>query len=185
LKASRGNVAAAVLLARALMLQNRADEAIPPLERAARRGNDPSVETLLATALAAVGRRDEAQDLLRQAIARRRRFRRPLSNTPINLRQLQSSMSHCRPRRRACDVADIVDLQFRLASLYIGRNNRTEARTILLRAAAAAPARHDILAELARVMALDGEYAAAAETYRRVLALRPDHALSRPILACA
>jgi predicted Zn-dependent protease len=42
-----------------------------------------------------------------------------------------------------------------------------------------APGRLDVLAGLAQVMLLDGEYAAAAETYRRVLALRPDDAMAR------
>src|SRR4051794_4844969 len=60
LKSQRGNVAAAQLLGRALLMQNRAAEAIIPLERAARRSDDPAVETELAVALAAAGRRDDA-----------------------------------------------------------------------------------------------------------------------------
>src|SRR3982074_2178850 len=53
-KANRSNVDAALLLARALMMQNRVDEAIPTLQRAARRGDDARVETLLGAALAGV-----------------------------------------------------------------------------------------------------------------------------------
>ena len=65
-KANRSNVDAALLLARALMMQNRVDEAIPTLQRAARRGDDARVETLLGAALAGVGRREEALELLRK-----------------------------------------------------------------------------------------------------------------------
>src|ERR1700710_2852399 len=56
LKANRGNLRAAQVLGQALLMQNRAAEAIEPLERAARRGEAPDIETLLATALAAAGR---------------------------------------------------------------------------------------------------------------------------------
>jgi len=46
-------------------------------------------------------------------------------------------------------------------------------------ALAAAPERSDVLPALAKVMALDGEYAAAADLFRRALGLRPDDAMSR------
>jgi predicted Zn-dependent protease len=74
LKANRGNASAAQALGQALLMQNRAAEAIVPLERAARRSGDPTIETLLATALAAAGRRDEALDQLRRTTARRPPF---------------------------------------------------------------------------------------------------------------
>src|SRR3978361_3157 len=96
LKSDRGNALAAQVLGRALLMQNRAAEAIVPLERAARRSDDPAIETELAVALAAggarrcgvvpaiapevavalaaVGRRDEALDQLRQTTARRPPF---------------------------------------------------------------------------------------------------------------
>src|SRR5450755_807505 len=71
LKSDRGNALAAQVLGRALLMQNRADEAIVPLERAARRSDDPAIETLLAAALAAAGRSDEALDQLHRTTARR------------------------------------------------------------------------------------------------------------------
>src|SRR2546430_7899613 len=60
LKANRGHTVAAAILGRALMQQGRAGDAIVPLQRAARRGDNPAIETQLAAALAAAGRRDEA-----------------------------------------------------------------------------------------------------------------------------
>src|SRR3954447_19935212 len=74
LKSDRGNSVAAQILGRALLMQNRADEAILPLQRAARRSDDPAIETELAIALAAAGRRDEALDQLRRTTARRPPF---------------------------------------------------------------------------------------------------------------
>ena len=50
---------------------------------------------------------------------------------------------------------------------------------MLVQALAAAPERPDVLAPLAKVMALDGDYAAAADLFRRALGLRPDDAMSR------
>ena len=66
LKGSRTDTAAASILGRALLAQNRGREAIAPLEEAAQARRDPGVETLLGAALGSVGRRAEAIDLLRQ-----------------------------------------------------------------------------------------------------------------------
>ncbi|WP_249128422.1 tetratricopeptide repeat protein [Bradyrhizobium lablabi] len=71
LKASRSNIAAAQILGRALLMQNKIAEAIVPLEKAARRSEDPAIETLLGSALASAGRSSEAIEQLRLAIARR------------------------------------------------------------------------------------------------------------------
>ena len=74
---------------------------------------------------------------------------------------------------------DAADLRMELGFLSIKRNNRAKARALFLQVLAAAPERHDALIALAKVMALDGEYAAAADTYRRALGLRPDDAMTR------
>src|SRR5689334_16317970 len=58
LKSDRGNTLAAEILGRALLAQNRLDEAIVHLTKFARRTGEPSIETLLAGMLAAVDRRD-------------------------------------------------------------------------------------------------------------------------------
>jgi Flp pilus assembly protein TadD len=179
-KANRGNAAAAALLGRALMLQSRFDEAIAPLQKASRRGDDPATDTLLATAFAATGRRDDALGLLRQAIKRRPAF------PPAFLEYASQLVSGGRNDDAIAVLEEglslapgIVELQLRLATLHIGRNKRAEARAMLQEAAAAAPSRPDVLAELARVMVLDGDYAAAVDVFRRALALRPDDAPTR------
>ncbi|MGA7804247.1 tetratricopeptide repeat protein, partial [Bradyrhizobium sp.] len=78
-----------------------------------------------------------------------------------------------------------LDLQLDLARLHLARNARTRARVLLLTARAAAPSRPDILAMLARVLLLDGEYASAAEAYRQVLAQHPDDASTQINLAAS
>jgi predicted Zn-dependent protease len=178
LKANRGNAAAATILGQALMAQNRADEAIAPLQRAARRGGHPATETVLAAALSAAGRGEEAFDQLRQTTARRPPF-------PPAFREYADQLAKTGRVDEAIAVAEtglelapgVIDLQISLAFLYVSRNSRAKARTTLLQALAAAPGRHDVLAALAHVMLLDGEYASAADMYRRLLALRPDDAV--------
>ena len=180
LKAERANVMAASLLGQALLAQNRAEEAVSPLEKAARRSGDPSLETLFAIALASSGHDEDALAQLRKTTARRPIF-------PPAFRELAARLSKRGEIEAAIKVLEeclaqsgnIAELQLDLATLYLGRNARGKARAVLTEALAAAPGRPDIVALLARIMLLDGEYAAAADAYRHVLAVRPDDAATR------
>jgi len=180
LKAERANVMAASLLGQALLAQNRAEEAVSPLEKAARRSGDPSLETLFAIALASSGHDEDALVQLRKTTARRPIF-------PPAFRELAARLNKRGEIEAAIKVLEeclaqsgnIAELQLDLATLYLGRNARGKARAVLTEALAAAPGRPDIVALLARIMLLDGEYAAAADAYRHVLAVRPDDAATR------
>jgi tetratricopeptide (TPR) repeat protein len=70
-------------------------------------------------------------------------------------------------------------LRVGLGYVHLNRNDRAAARDQFLQVRAAAPGRYDGMVGLAHVMALGGEYAAAAELYRRALELQPDNALTR------
>jgi Flp pilus assembly protein TadD len=180
LKANRTSVGAAIMLGRALLAQNRADEAIAPLEKTARRSDDAAVETLLAIALAATGQRERAFEQLRRTTARRPPF-------PPAFREHASQLARAgRPREAIAVLNDgltqtpgVVELQLDLAQLLLACNDRNKARDTLLKALTKAPGRVDLLTALARVMVLDGDYASAADTYRRALALRPDDAVAQ------
>ncbi len=180
LAADRRNLKAAVLMGHALLLMNRSEEAVAPLQAAARRSGDPAAETLLAAALGRTGRRKEALAQLGQTMARRPPF------APAFLEQAgqldasgQTSEALAALEGATVLMPAVIDLQLALARLHIGRNDRVAARAILTKAHDAAPGRHDILGELARVLLLDGEYAAAADLYRRALGLQPDDAMTR------
>src|SRR5690349_7286556 len=71
LKSNRTDRNAVMILAHALIGQGRTEEAITPLERAARRNEDPELETLLGHALSAARRTDEGIAQLRRTAARR------------------------------------------------------------------------------------------------------------------
>jgi predicted Zn-dependent protease len=180
LRAERGNVLAASLLGQSLLTQNRPGEAITPLEKAARRSGDPSLETLLAIALASSGLRDAALAQLRKTTARRPFF-------PPAFRELASQLAKSGENEQAiatletclAQTPDLVELQMDLGALHLGRNERIRARAALTKALAVAPGRPDVLALLARIMLLDGEYASAADAYRQALAERPDDGMTR------
>ena len=180
LKSQRGNVTAAQLLGRALLMQNRAAEAIVPLERAARRSDDPAVETELAVALAAAGRRDEALDQLRRTTARRPAFPRAFVEYGGLLAKIGRLEEAAEVLESGLALApEVVDLQMELGFVHLKRNDRSKARSIFAQLLAASPERYEVLPALAKVMALDGDYAAAADLFRRALGLRPDDVVTR------
>lgn len=184
LRANRNNHMAAKVLGWALLAQNRAAEAVAPVERAARRSQDPEIETVLAVALAATGRQQEALDQLRQTTARRPAFPpafREYAGQFLKIGRFDEAVAAI--ESGIALAPDAIDLQLDLARLCLSSNDRARARTILSHASAAAPGRPDIVAALARVMMLDGDYAAAADMFRHLLALRPDDAMTRADLA--
>ena len=173
-KSDRGNLAAAHLLASALMMQERAGEAVDLLRKAARRSQDPAIETLLAQAFAAAGRADKALAALRQAITRRPPF-------PPAFQQLGDRLGDLGFFDEAIQVfesglaaaPEAIVLNIGLGYIHLRRNDRASARGEFAKARTAAPRRRDAAIALARVMALDGEFAAAADLYRMVLQAAP------------
>lgn len=180
LKADRGNLLAAQILGRALLAQGRAAEAVEPLQRAAKRSSDAEVETLLAIVLAAAGEDEKALDQLRATTARRPPFLPAFAELAGQLGKAGLFDEGIAVAEGALALEPrSLDLRISLGSLHIKRNNRNAARTMLSEVVAAAPERRDAMSALAQVMALDGEYKAAAELYRRMLALQPDDAPTR------
>ena len=184
LKSSRTDRNAVMILAHALIGQDRTDEAIVPLERAAKRNDDPEVETLLGHALCGAQRRADGLAQLRRTAARRPAY------LPA-FQELAGQLANGGAVGEAVGIIEdalalapaSIDLQLDLGRMHVRNNNRGEARRVLTAARKAAPGRADVLTELAWAELLDGAYAEAADTYRHALGLRPDDALSRANLA--
>jgi len=184
LKSSRTDRHAALLLAHALMGQKRGDEAIAPLERIARRGEDGEVETLLGALLCGAGRVTDGIAQLRRTTARRPPY------FP-SFQELAGQLSKAGQHDEAISTIeaglalapDSVDLKLDLGRLLQNVDQITRAVSVLQSARDAAPGRPDVLSQLGRVLVAHGDYAAAADAFRRVLALYPDDRSNRAYLA--
>jgi tetratricopeptide (TPR) repeat protein len=180
LKSNRSSLPAAQLLGQTRLLQGRPQAAIEPLHRAARRSQDPVIETLLARALADAGRRDEALGHLRQATERRPPY--PLAF--VELGDLLGKLGRLDEALAVFEAGlalapDAAILRIGLGHLHLNRNDRAAARALFAQVRTAAPERHDAKVALANVLVLEGEYAAAADLYRLALEMRPDDAVTR------
>ena len=184
LKSNRNDRNAVLMLAHALLGQERPEAAIAPLEKAARHGNDPEIETLLGHVLCRARRTTDGIAQLRRTAARRPLYLPAFQELAGQLANAGDIGGAIGIIAEAITLApDNIDLQLDLGRLHLRNNDRTSARAVLTAARAAAPGRTDILTELAGAEYLDGAYKDAAETYRHALALRPDDAPSRANLA--
>ena len=174
LKSDRGNTLAAEIVGRALMAQNRLDEAIVHLAKFARRTEEPSIETLLAGMLGAVGRRDEALDHLRRAVARRPPYIPAFVELALQLRKTgQFDEAMTVTASGLAFAPQSTDLQLALGYVLAERNERTRAQAVFAEVHAADPMNHDALLALAATVIWDGDYERAADLYRRALAIKP------------
>ncbi len=174
LKSDRGNALAAETLGRALLAQNRLDEAIVHLTKFARRTDEPSIETLLAGMLAAVGRQDEALDHLRRAVARRPPYIPAFVELALQLRKTGQFNEAMTVTESGLTFApQSADLHLALGYVLAERNERIRAREVFSKVHAAEPTHHDALLALAAAVIWDGDYGRAADLYRRALAIKP------------
>jgi tetratricopeptide (TPR) repeat protein len=183
LKAGGGHALAGKLLGQARLMQGRAAEALAPLEQVAREG-DPDAEVLLARALTALGRDEDAQGALRRAVTYRPAF-------PLAFLEFGDRLARAGELVEAAAVfeegralaPDAAVLAIGLGYVRLQQGKRAAAQALFAEVHAAAPTRHDALLGLARVAAADGDHAAAAVLYRQALNVRPDDDATRISLA--
>jgi Flp pilus assembly protein TadD len=184
LKSNRTDRNAVLILAHALLRQDRAGEAVAPLERVIRRGGDAELETLLGASLCRDGRTGEGIEQLRRTAARRPPYLpafQELAGQLSKAGQLDDAISTVEEGLSL--VPGSTELKVDLGRLFLETNERAKARAVLTAARSAAPGRPDILVELGRTYILDGDYNAAADAFRQVLALHPDDGAARAHLA--
>ena len=184
LRTAKTDRAALLVHAHALLGQQRASEAVAPLEKAILRGSDPELETLLGAALCESRRGADGIAQLRKTAARRPPFLPAFQELAGRLAKSAELTEAIKVIEDALALApDSVDLKLDLGRLCLQANDRARARANLVAAREAAPGRPDILVELAWVQFLDGDYAEAAGTYKHALGLRPEDTQTRANLA--
>ena len=184
LRTAKTDRAALLVHAHALLGQQRASEAVAPLEKAILRGSDPELETLLGAALCESRRGADGIAQLRKTAARRPPFLPAFQELAGRLAKSAELTEAIKVIEDALALApDSVDLKLDLGRLCLQANDRARARANLVAAREAAQGRPDILVELAWVQFLDGDYAEAAGTYKHALGLRPEDTQTRANLA--
>ncbi|MBR1236558.1 tetratricopeptide repeat protein [Bradyrhizobium sp. AUGA SZCCT0182] len=184
LKSNRTDRSAVLVLAHALMAQDRHVEAIGPLERVMRRNSDAEIETLLGAVLCGSRRSADGIEQLQRTAARRPPYLPAFQELAGQLSKAGQLNEAIRTIEDALALApESIDLKVDLGRLLLENNDRAKARDILIVARDAAPGRPDILTELGRALLLDGDYAAAADAFRHALGLRPQDPLARANLA--
>ncbi|MBR1190356.1 lipopolysaccharide assembly protein LapB [Bradyrhizobium sp. AUGA SZCCT0160] len=184
LKSNRTDRSAVLVLAHALLAQNRHVEAIAPLERVMRRNSDAEIETLLGAVLCGSRRSADGIQQLRHTAARRPPYLPAFQELAGQLSKAGQLSEAIRTIEEALTLAPAsIDLKVDLGRLLLEDNDRARARETLMIARDAAPGRPDILTELGRALLIDGEYAAAADAFRHALGLRPQDPLARANLA--
>lgn len=184
LRTSKTDRTAVLVLGHALIGQQRAGDAVAPLEKAVLRGNDPELETLLGASLCDCRRVADGIVQLRKTAARR----------PAYLPAFQELAGRLAKSGQIGEAIGVIeealalspgsaDLKLDLARLCLQANDRARARANLLAVREAAPGRPDVLVELAWVLFLEGDYAKAADAYRHALGLRPEDTQTRANLA--
>jgi tetratricopeptide (TPR) repeat protein len=171
----------------ALLMQGRAQEAIAPLEAAARAQHNPEIDVQLAAALRSSGRPDEAVARLRRAIKRRPPFAPAFHELGSLLAVLQRYDEAIEVFRRGLEVAPMMlPLSLQLGFVLMQCRKWSDAKAAFAQASNIAPNSPEALFGLAKAHQELREYQAAADCYRRSLRSRPDpvtwHNLGRCLL---
>jgi tetratricopeptide (TPR) repeat protein len=159
------------LLGCALLRQDRAAQAIAPLEKAARALQDPVVETELGMALRTIGRIDDALARLRRATKRRPVHARALHQLAFLLLALGHVEEAIAVLEHGIQLAPAaVELPLLLGVIQHDRREHAKAKAAFSKALATAPDHPDAHYGMASVMLDDAEHSQAAEHFRRSLA---------------
>jgi tetratricopeptide (TPR) repeat protein len=158
----------------ALLMQDRASEAIAPLEKAFRSLRDPAIETQLAIALRKAGRADDALVRLQRAAKQVPVFPAAVHELGFLLNSLGRTNEAIEVLKSGMEAApSLPDLPLLLGWIFHARNDGANARSAFARALAVAPHHPDARYGLGLVLMDAAEYPAAAEQFRQALAADP------------
>jgi tetratricopeptide (TPR) repeat protein len=180
LAANAGNPESAKILGYALLMQDRVEEAIAPLERVARSGKNPEIETQLAIAWRKAGDTGKALIWLKRAIKRTPPFASAFHELGCVLHSQEQSEEAIAVFKQGIAVAPMsVDLWLRLGATYFAIKDRANARAAFEQALAVNPGNREAVDGLVTLLMHDGDYARAAELLRGIITANPDDTVSR------
>jgi tetratricopeptide (TPR) repeat protein len=180
LTANAGHPEATKIFGYALLMQERADEAVAPLEKAARATRNPEIETQLAIAFRHAGNNDKALLWLRRAIKRTPPFAPAFHELGYLLHVLNQPDEAIDVLRQGTMIAPMMtDMWIQLGFVCNLANDRPGAADAFSRALAINPVHPDAVQGMALVLMHDGDYARAAELFKSAIAANPDNASAR------
>lgn len=180
LKNRPADLEATKILGYALLMQDKAAEAIGPLEKAARSNRDAEVETELAIALRKTGAIDKALIWLNRAVKRSPPFVsafHELGYVLFELGRLDEAKSALKQGLAMAPM--MVEMAIQLGFVCYAANDRANAGGAFAHALSINPVHPEAIQGLATVLMDDGDFARAAELYRRRVAADANDALAR------
>jgi tetratricopeptide (TPR) repeat protein len=158
----------------ALLLQGRAEEAVAPLESAARGRHDPEIDTQLAVALRRAGRVDDALHRLKLGTKRKPPYPpafRELGNLLVFMQRFEEAAEVL---RRGLAVAPLMpELSIQLGYTLLSLRRNGEAQAAFAHALGISPASPDALYGMAKALQEVGDNPAAEGYFRRYLITMP------------
>ena len=180
LAANSGHLAATKLLGYALLMQGRADEAVDPLEKAARSSRDPEAETQLAIALRQAGDSEKALIWLKRAVKRTPPFPAAFHELGFVLHSLGRSAEAIDVLRQGIAIAPMMtDMAIQLGFVCYAINDRANAGAAFAHALSINPAHPEAVQGLGTVLMDQGDFARAAELFRGALSANADDTVAR------
>ncbi len=177
LKADPRDAQAIRILGYALLMQERAAEAVAALEPLVRGRHDAEIETQLAIALRQTGRDEEALGTLRRAVKRRPPFAGAFQELGVLLLSMGRYDEAVDVLSRGRDIAPMMpELSIQLGNALLQRKDPAQAKAAYARALDIAPGAYDALYGLAMAHRQLDENEAAAACFRRCLRSAPDDA---------
>ena len=175
LKANPNHARALYLVGSALIMQDRAMEAVRPLEAAARGRHDAEFDTMLAIALRQVDRREDALSRLKLATKRRPPYAPAFKEFGYLLVLMERYDEAVEVLNRGIEIAPMMPQLFiQLGYAHLSRRDCANAKIAFARALEISPRSQDALFGMAKAHQEIGECGPATEYFRRSLQINPN-----------
>jgi tetratricopeptide (TPR) repeat protein len=177
LKADPNDGQALRIFGYALLMQDRAEDAIALLEPAAQARRDPEIDTQLAIALRELGRNEDALSRLKRATKRRPPFAAAFHQLGSLLFSMERHDEAIEVLSRGLEIAAMMpELSIQIGHVFLECRKYPDAKAAFARALSLSPDSADALYGLAKAHLRLGEYRPAEGYFRRCLMRTPDDA---------